>query len=89
VSAESLWKVSDQAERLVELTSDDAEAKEAPLRRDVRSLGYLLGKALKQQAGEELFESSAKRASTRAHLRGRSSRSEQGANRILWRRSKS
>ncbi|MDT5061432.1 MAG: phosphoenolpyruvate carboxylase [Acidobacteriota bacterium] len=56
VSAEPLWKVSDQAARLVELTSDDAEAKEAPLRRDVRSLGYLLGRTLKQQAGEELFE---------------------------------
>jgi phosphoenolpyruvate carboxylase len=55
VSAESLWKVSDQAERLVELTSDDVEAKEAPLRRDVRSLGYLLGRTLKQQVGEELF----------------------------------
>jgi phosphoenolpyruvate carboxylase len=56
VSAEPLWKVSDQAARLVELTSDDAEAKEAPLRRDVRSLGYLLGRTLKQQAGEELFQ---------------------------------
>ena len=56
VSVEPLWKVSDQAARLIELTSDDAEAKEAPLRRDVRSLGYLLGRTLKRQAGEELFQ---------------------------------
>jgi phosphoenolpyruvate carboxylase len=48
--------VSDQSERLAELTSDDTELKEAPLRRDVRSLGYLLGRTLKEQAGEELFE---------------------------------
>jgi len=48
--------VSDQGERLTELTSDDSELKEAPLRRDVRSLGYLLGRTLKEQAGEELFE---------------------------------
>ena len=31
------------------------EVKEAPLRRDVRSLGRLLGEVLKEQAGEALF----------------------------------
>ena len=56
MSRESLWRVSDQKERLAELTSDDPELKEAPLRRDVRSLGHLLGRTLKEQAGEELFE---------------------------------
>ncbi|MCA1632267.1 MAG: phosphoenolpyruvate carboxylase, partial [Acidobacteria bacterium] len=48
--------MSDQGERLAELTSDDPELKEAPLRRDVRSLGHVLGRTLKEQAGVGLFE---------------------------------
>ncbi|HKV38202.1 MAG TPA: phosphoenolpyruvate carboxylase, partial [Blastocatellia bacterium] len=52
-----MWKAEDQAARLAELTSDDAELKDAPLRRDVRSLGRLLGETLKEQAGQALFES--------------------------------
>ena len=51
----SLWKVDDQIARLTELTSHDPDLKEAPLRRDVRSLGRLLGLVLKEQAGEQLF----------------------------------
>src|SRR5262245_62030778 len=51
----SLWNVRDQAERLAELTSQDRDLKEAPLRRDVRSLGRLLGEVLREQAGDNLF----------------------------------
>ncbi|HEY8227455.1 MAG TPA: hypothetical protein VIG25_19455, partial [Pyrinomonadaceae bacterium] len=51
----SLWNVDDQIERLVELTSHDVELKETPLRRDVRSLGRILGEVLKEQVGEEFF----------------------------------
>ena len=53
---EGLWKVEDQAGRLAELTSREGREKEAPLRRDVRSLGRLLGEVLKEQAGAGLFE---------------------------------
>ncbi|HKP84382.1 MAG TPA: phosphoenolpyruvate carboxylase [Pyrinomonadaceae bacterium] len=50
-----LWNVDDQAARLAELTSHDRDLKEAPLRRDVRSLGRLLGKVLKEQVGDKFF----------------------------------
>jgi len=55
--AKSLWQVENQAARLAELTSGDAAVKELPLRRDVRSLGQLLGRTLKEQAGEALYDS--------------------------------
>ncbi len=51
----SLWNVNDQVARLNELTSHDNDLKEAPLRRDVRSLGRLLGEVIKEQVGDELF----------------------------------
>jgi hypothetical protein len=54
---EPLWIASDQAKRLAELTAGTADPdKETPLRRDVRSLGVLLGRVLVEQGGEELLE---------------------------------
>jgi phosphoenolpyruvate carboxylase len=51
-----LWNDGSQATRLGELTADTADpAKELPLRRDVRSLGILLGRVLVEQEGEEFF----------------------------------
>lgn len=54
--SETLWRVPNQAARLAELTAAEGALKEAPLRRDVRSLGILLGHVLKEQVGSELFD---------------------------------
>ncbi len=52
-----LWSVDDQSSRLAELSASTADpAKELPLRRDVRSLGRLLGNVVVEQAGEALFD---------------------------------
>jgi phosphoenolpyruvate carboxylase len=53
---EPLWSPASQAERLAELTAEDPAHKEAPLRRDVRSLGRLLGRVIREQEGEEIFQ---------------------------------
>jgi len=53
---ELLWKPETWRERLEELQSFDSERKDAPLRRDVRSLGILLGRVLREQAGDALFQ---------------------------------
>ncbi len=52
---ELYWRVPDQIKRLQELTTADPELKEQPLRRDVRSLGNLLGTAIREQAGEKVY----------------------------------
>ncbi|MFZ0733336.1 MAG: phosphoenolpyruvate carboxylase [Candidatus Sulfotelmatobacter sp.] len=53
-----LWKADDQQARLAELTASSEEpAKDNPLRRDVRSLGAILGEVISEQCGQELFES--------------------------------
>ena len=52
-----LWRAADQSERLTELIANRSEAvRDTPLRRDVRSLGTLLGRVLMEQAGNALFE---------------------------------
>src|ERR1700712_1136497 len=51
----SLWSPTDWPQRLAELQAPTGDLKEAPLRRDVRSLGMLLGEVLREQAGERLF----------------------------------
>ena len=53
-----LWKADKQASRLAELIAhSDESAKDNPLRRDVRSLGAVLGRVLVEQSGQKLFES--------------------------------
>jgi phosphoenolpyruvate carboxylase len=52
----SLWSPSNWQHRLAELQAPTGELKEAPLRRDVRSLGMLLGEVLREQAGLPIFE---------------------------------
>jgi phosphoenolpyruvate carboxylase len=53
---ERLWEAEDQRARLAELTARAGEEKVAPLKRDVRSLGRLLGEVLKEQAGVGVFD---------------------------------
>ena len=50
-----LWNPESWSQRLAELEAQTGDLKEAPLRRDVRSLGTLLGAVLREQAGEESF----------------------------------
>ena len=50
-----LWNPESWSQRLAELEAQTGDLKEAPLRRDVRSLGTLLGEVLREQAGSELF----------------------------------
>jgi phosphoenolpyruvate carboxylase len=53
----SFWTPDSWADRLAELEARSGEAKEAPLRRDIRSLATLLGQVLREQAGDALFNS--------------------------------
>jgi phosphoenolpyruvate carboxylase len=50
-----LWNPESWSQRLAELEAQSGDLKEAPLRRDVRSLGMLLGEVLREQAGDEFF----------------------------------
>ena len=50
-----LWNPDSWKQRLAELEAQTGDLKEAPLRRDVRSLGTLLGEVLREQAGDDLF----------------------------------
>jgi phosphoenolpyruvate carboxylase len=53
----SLWSEDDQRNRLAELCAGTADpAKELPLRRDVRSLGTLLGRVLVEQESASFFD---------------------------------
>src|SRR6202167_1022614 len=52
-----VWSGGTTPGRLAELTADTTDAaKELPLRRDVRSLGILLGRVLVEQEGENFFD---------------------------------
>ncbi len=53
---ENYWKAEDQSARLAELAGDDQDLAEMPLRRDVRSLGMLLGEVIRGQAGMDVYE---------------------------------
>lgn len=51
-----LWSADDQRARLEELIAGTNDpAKDIPLRRDVRSLGTLLGRVIAEQSGKQLF----------------------------------
>ncbi|SFS04567.1 Phosphoenolpyruvate carboxylase, type 1 [Granulicella pectinivorans] len=52
----SLWSTSDWTQRLAELQAPVGDLKEVPLRRDVRSLGMLLGEVLREQAGAPVYD---------------------------------
>ncbi len=52
----SHWQPGRLSDRLAELEARSGELKQVPLRRDVRSLGALLGQVLREQAGDGLFE---------------------------------
>ena len=52
----SLWTPTNWPQRLAELQASTGDLKEAPLRRDVRSLGMLLGGVLREQAGDSLYD---------------------------------
>jgi phosphoenolpyruvate carboxylase len=79
-----LWNPESWSQRLAELEAQSGELKEAPLRRDVRSLGTLLGAVLREQAGDEAFAQveALRQGTTRrrdAEQRGQSAEAERHA----------
>ncbi len=52
----SLWLPNRWPDRLTELLEPTPELKSAPLRRDIRSLGMLLGQVLREQAGPAVYD---------------------------------
>jgi len=52
----SLWLPASWPDRLAELLAPSDEQKSAPLRRDIRSLGMLLGQVLREQAAPGVYE---------------------------------
>src|ERR1700730_18167906 len=70
-----LWKPENWSLRLAELEARTGDVKEAPLRRDVRSLGTLLGEVLREQAGEPLYD--AVEAMRRTAIAGREAEAPQ------------
>ena len=51
----SYWQPAHWSDRLAELEARSGDLKQVPLRRDIRSLGALLGQVLREQAGDALF----------------------------------
>jgi phosphoenolpyruvate carboxylase len=56
MGGEPIWRAEYQQERLSELLGVPADLKEKPLRRDVSSLGRLLGNVIREQEGQALFD---------------------------------
>lgn len=56
MSEEPLWTAEDQHARLGELIGEEQAEKETPLRRDVRSLGQILGRVMQEQSGRAFYE---------------------------------
>ncbi len=56
IEEQPLWATDDQTGRLAELIATQGDAKDAPLRRDVRSLARLLGEILQEQGGASLYQ---------------------------------
>src|ERR1700747_2323736 len=81
-----LWQADDQKARLSELTAQsDDSAKDHPLRRDVRSLGALLGRVLVEQVGQELFDTveELRRLMIRHRERGWPGRGDRARNELM------
>ncbi len=75
-----LWEADDQSARLAELTAATGDrAKEAPLRRDVRSPGIVLGRVLVEQAGQDLFATVEQLRRLLIESRARAQRSQSGS----------